>query len=55
MGYYQIEMTHNDAPVEGTPVIAKAYDPGAIAIGSISNGVVGSPVEFTSKYMYMYM
>ena len=49
VGYYQIEMTHNDAPVEGTPVIAKAYDPAAIVIGQISNGVVGSPVEFTSK------
>lgn len=49
LGNYQIELLHNDMVTEGSPFIAKAYDPGAIVVGQISSGVVGNPVEFTSK------
>ena len=48
-GNYQIDLTHNDVILDGSPFIAKAYDPGAIVVGQISSGVVNNPVEFTSK------
>ncbi len=37
------------------PYTVKAYDPTAIRVSNIANGMVGKPVEFESKWFSMYI
>lgn len=48
-GNHSIDIQYDGAPISGSPFVTKAYDPSAIVIGNVPSGVVGKPVEFTSK------
>ena len=44
-----IKVEYRDSEVEGSPFKAKAYDTAAIIVSPLQDGLVGNPVDFTSK------
>ena len=51
LGDHRIKVTYRDTEVEGSPFVAKAYDTSAIVVTPLQDGMVGSPVVFTSQYI----
>ncbi|KAL9699467.1 hypothetical protein quinque_002908 [Culex quinquefasciatus] len=47
VGAHTINVEYNGYPVQGTPFVAKSYDATKVAVGSVSKGTVGRPVQFT--------
>uniref|UniRef100_A0A1I8PB52 Calponin-homology (CH) domain-containing protein n=1 Tax=Stomoxys calcitrans TaxID=35570 RepID=A0A1I8PB52_STOCA len=47
VGGHSINVEYNGFPVQGTPFLAKSYDATKVAVGSVSRGTVGRPVQFT--------
>lgn len=50
-GDHKISIMYRDTEIEGSPFTAKAYDTSAIMVSPLQDGLVGSPVEFTSQYL----
>ena len=50
IGDHMIKVEYRDSEVEGSPFKAKAYDTAAIIVSPLQDGLVGNPVDFTSKY-----
>ena len=50
IGPHTINVLYEGMPIEGCPFTSRAYHAPAIAISSIQPGIVGSPVEFNSKF-----
>ncbi len=49
-GNHLVEVMYEGMAVGSGPYTVKAYDPTAIRVSNIANGMVGKPVEFESKY-----
>jgi filamin len=47
VGAHSINVEYNGYPVQGTPFLAKAYNASKVAVGSVTKGTVGRPVQFT--------
>lgn len=49
VGPHSISVEYNGHPVSGTPFIAKAYDAKRVYVGSLPQGHVGKPLQFTGE------
>lgn len=47
VGPHTINVEYNGYPVQGTPFLAKSYDAARVAVGAVTKGSVGRPVQFT--------
>lgn len=47
VGSHTINVEYNGYPVQGTPFLAKSYDATKVAVGAVTKGTVGRPVQFT--------
>lgn len=47
MGAHSISVEYNGHAVNGTPYIAKAYDPSKVLVGHVPKGHVGNTFQFT--------
>lgn len=48
-----IEVIYNGMAVAGSPFTAKAFNVAAIAVSPVGMGMIGVPVEFSSKSVCM--
>lgn len=49
VGPHSISVEYNGHAVSGTPFIAKAYDAKRVYVGSLPQGHVGKPLQFTGR------
>lgn len=49
VGEHLINVTLHDRPIDGSPFRAAVFNPNAIKVTRVPNGVVGRPVEIESK------
>lgn len=54
VGTYNINVSYDGMPIPDGPFYSKAYDSGSIVVSQMPNGIVGSNVQFTSKWYYMW-
>lgn len=50
VGEHLIDISLGQRPIDGSPFRAAVFNPKAIKVTRVPNGVVGRPVEIESKY-----
>ena len=55
VGEHRISVTHRNLPVLGSPFSCKVYDVAAIKVKDAKKGIIGVPVTFLGKALYMHM
>lgn len=48
-GNHSINVLNDGTSVHGMPLVSKVYNTSAIAVTPVNAGIVGLPVEFSSK------
>lgn len=51
VGEHLIDIRVKNQRIAGSPFRTHAYNPRAIKVGRIPNGIINEPVEFESKYI----